>query len=352
MSATLLLAAALLQTSGPLVHADHTITFRLKAPNAQKVTVNVEGKGDYALTKDEQGIWTVTTKPLPPDIYGYTFGVDGTAMFDPANPQIKTNLIYVGNMVTVPGSPPEVWEVQKTPHGDIHHHFYFSNAVGSERDFYVYTPPGFEPKSKLPVLYLLHGYSDMANGWTEIGKAHVILDNLIAQKKATPMVIVMPLGYGVDNFVGGGFPRRERALESYSKFGTALLNEIRPFVERTYHTRSGRDDRAIAGLSMGGAESLYIGLNNLDDFGYIGAFSSGGFPAEKPEDVIKNLKRKDLEVFWMSCGTEDGLIGFQRGFATWAKAQGLPLVTNETPGTHEWPLWRRNLAEFSQKLFK
>lgn len=354
-----LLAMALQGPSNlsPVVNADHTITFRIKAANAQKVTVNIEGNGNLDLKKRTDGVWEVTSKVMGPDIYGYTFSVDGVATFDPMNPEIKPNLIYVGNMVTVPGTPPEVWEMQNVPHGQIHHHFYHSGVIGDDRDYYVYTPPTYG-SGKLPVLYLLHGYSDMAEGWTSVGKAHLIMDNLIAQKKIKPMVVVMTLGYGVPGFAshtGQGFGNRQRTTDNFTKFRSALLTEVLPMVEKQYRVSNKQTDRAIAGLSMGGAETLFTGLNNIDKFAYIGAFSSGGLPATKPEEVFDSVTKestKNLKVFWMSCGTSDGLIGFQRGFSDWLKGRGIAHKTNETPGGHEWLLWRRNLAEFSQMIFK
>ncbi len=341
----------------PVVNSDHTITFRIKAPNAKKVVVNIEGNGNLDMAKREDGTWEGTSKVLLPDIYGYTFNVDDVATFDPMNPEIKTNLIYVGNMVTVPGSPAEPWEMTSVPHGEVHHHFYHSGVIGDDRDFYVYTPPGVS-SARLPVLYLLHGFSDTAEGWSVVGKANLIMDNLLAQKKIRPMVVVMPLGYGVPGFAShnsSGFGNRNRTVKNMTDFRSALLGEVIPMVEKTYKVSTKRTDRAIAGLSMGGAETLFTGLANIDKFAYIGAFSSGGLPSNKPEEVFGEMNKdqtKGLKVFWMSCGTGDGLIGFQRGFSDWLTKRGIAHKTNETPGGHEWLLWRRNLAEFSQMIFK
>ena len=173
------------------------------------------------------------------------------------------------------------WEVTGVPRGAVHHHFYRSGVVGDNRDFYVYTPPGYDLKAKrpYPVLYLLHGYSDDASGWTAVGRAHVILDNLIAQGKAKPMLVVMPLGYGAPEIVSRNGPRlRDPGLRqrNFDKFRDALLAEVIPEVEKSYRVAKDRGSRAIAGLSMGGAESLYTGLNALDRFAWVGAFSSGG----------------------------------------------------------------------------
>ncbi|MCW5943225.1 MAG: hypothetical protein KIS66_13410 [Fimbriimonadaceae bacterium] len=343
----------------PEVAPDRTVTFRLAAPNARKVEVNLEGTGNLSLVKGDDGVWTATTKALAPDLYGYTYSVDGVAILDPNNPRIKPNLIWVGNLILVPGNPPEVWETRDVPRGEVHQRFYRSAIIGDRRDYFVYTPPGYrQGKTKLPVLYLLHGFSDTANGWTAVGNAHVILDNLIADGKAKPMVVVMPLGYGVPDFAtpgGRNFGDRSLVMENYTKFRDALLQEVRVQVEADYRVSAKREDRAIAGLSMGGAESLFVGLGNLDTFGYVGAFSSGGLAANRPEEAFPHLdvkKANTLKVFWMACGTEDSLIGFQRGFASWLKEKGVKVETKETPGGHEWRLWRRNLAEFAAKLFR
>lgn len=345
-------------TLSPVVNPDKSITFRMVAPNAKKVSVGIEGNGNLDLTKRDDGVWEGTSKSLMPDIYGYGINVDGVTTFDPMNPEIKVNMIYVGNMVTVPGNPPEVWEKQNVPHGEVTEHFYKSGIIGDERNYFVYTPPGYRSgKGNLPVLYLLHGYSDMANGWSVVGKAHVIMDNLIAQKKVKPMMIVMTLGYGVPDFVSraGGFRDPNRTTKNFTLFRQALLEEVIPMVEKDYRASKKQTDRAISGLSMGGAETLFTGLNNPDKFAYVGAYSSGGLPADKPESFFPNVtgeSTKAIKVIWMTCGTGDGLIGFQRGFATWLGSKGVKVKTNETPGGHEWLLWRRNLAEFAQMIFK
>ena len=342
----------------PVVNADKSVTFRIKAPNAKRVSVGIEGTGNLDLSIRDDGVWEGTSKPLKADIYGYGINVDGVTMFDPMNPEIKVNMIYVGNMVTVPGGPPELWEVQNVAHGELAEHFYKSGVIGDERNYFVYTPPGYRTgKGSLPVLYLFHGYSDMANGWSVVGKAHVIMDNLIAQKKVKPMMIVMTLGYGVPDFVSrsGGFRDPNRTKKNFTLFRQALLEEVIPRVERDYRASKKQSDRAVAGLSMGGAETLFTGINYPDKFGYVGAFSSGGLPADKPEEFFPSVSAestKAIKVLWMSCGTGDGLIGFQRGFSAWLQGKGVKVKTNETPGGHEWLLWRRNLAEFAQMIFK
>jgi len=269
------------------------------------------------------------------------------------------NLLSPSNAVHVPG-PALPWEVSDVPRGEIHHHFYKSAVAGDERDFYVYTPPGYDPagKTTYPVLYLLHGYSDDASGWTAVGHANVILDNLIAQGKAKPMIVVMPLGYGTMEMIrvgwGGISNHPEVREENFRKFRDALLTEVIPKVGSEYRVANSRDSRAIAGLSMGGAESLRVGLNALDKFAWIGAFSAGGMPDEF-EKVFPGLDAKanqQIRLLWIACGTEDRLITVNRNLREWLKTKGVNHTDIETPGMHAWMVWRRNLAEFAGLLFR
>src|ERR1019366_10133997 len=181
----------------PEVHTDGTITFRLPAPNAKEVQLHCEGVRNSAMQKDDHGVWTFTTEPLEPDIYVYSFSVDGLHLIDPANSLIKYNLLNTDSQVQVPGPASLPWEINDVPHGQLHRHFYKSAVAGDERDFIVYTPPGYDPKAwkRYPVLYLLHGYSDDTTAWSAVGRANVILDNLIARGQAKPRIGVRPLGY-------------------------------------------------------------------------------------------------------------------------------------------------------------
>jgi enterochelin esterase family protein len=223
------------------------------------------------MQKNAEGVWSTTVGPLQPDFYGYRFQLDGVRLPDPTNPFAKSNLLSSPrSQVHIPG-PSLPWENGDFAHGEIHHHFYHSNVVGDYCDFYVYTPPNYDPrgKQKYPVLYLLHGFVDDASGWTTVGRANVILDNLIAQGKTKPMIIVMPLGYGDMGVIRRGWASwqdKELAWRNLSRFTDVLLGEVIPQVEKSYRVKTDRDSRAIAGLSMGGAESLLIGLNHLDKF--------------------------------------------------------------------------------------
>jgi len=255
----------------PEVHADNSVTFRFRAPNAQEVKLELEGAEPVAMQKDEAGVWSVTTPPLPPDYYGYSIIIDGVRMLDPYNHLLVPNLLTPGNAVHVPGPAVLPWEVNDVPHGVVHHHFYKSVVADDERDYYVYTPADYDAAAKrtYPVLYLLHGFSDDASGWTAVGHANVILDNLIEQGKAKPMIVVMPLGYGTMEMIHlgwGAWSHTDVRDRNFAKFREALLTEVMPQVESEYRVAKDRNLRAIAGLSMGGSESLLTGLNNLDKF--------------------------------------------------------------------------------------
>ncbi len=352
----LLLSALQVPLVSPEVHADHTVTFRFKDATAKTVMLSLEGSNAFPMTRGSDGVWTITTLPLVPDYYGYTFVSDGNTRLDPSNWLAKPNLIWQSSAVLVPGN--ELWEVRNVPHGTLSRHYYHSNLIGDDRDMLIYTPPGYESgKGKYPVLYLLHGYSDTAVGWSEVGKANHILDNLIAEGRAKSMIVVMPLGYGIPNFASpnrgslGNMPFGKNTVE----FAKGLLGEVIPMVEKSYRVSKIQSDRAIAGLSMGGAETLSIGLNNLEKFAYVGAFSSGGL-GNNLETEFPNLSgekvNKSLKSLYISCGTEDGLLNPNRNIVTWLKGKGVNVEMKEKPGRHAWMVWRRNLAEFAQVLFR
>lgn len=347
----------------PEVAADRRVTFRFRDPNAKDVKVSLEGRKDpIAMTKDDQGVWSVTTEPLEPDFYGYTFVADGVGLTDPMNSERKPNLLFPSSEVHVPGPSSLPWELNDVPHGVIHHHFYHSKIVGDDRGFYVYTPPGYDPTAKepYPALYLLHGYSDDASGWTAVGRANVILDNLIAEGKTKPMLVVMPLGYGAPEIVkrtpqfGAAFRNQELRQRNMDRFRQALVEEVIPAVEANYHVSADREMRAIAGLSMGGAESLYTGLNSLDHFAWVGSFSAGGLgenhDAEFPK--LDPSANGQLRLLWIACGTEDFLIKPNRDFRAWLDTKGVHHTDIETPGMHTWMVWRRDLSVFARLLFR
>jgi len=344
----------------PEVHGDNRATFRFRAPNAREVALALEGAAkDQPMQKDRQGVWSITTEPLAPDFYGYSFVADGVSLIDPSNFLMKPNILATESEVHVPGPASLPWEVGDVRHGEVHHHFYKSGVVGDQRDFYVYTPPGYDPRAKqtYPVLYLLHGFSDDASGWTAVGRANVILDNRIAQGKAKPMLVVMPLGYGAPEILNlgfGAFRNTQLRDRNFAKFREALLTEVLPQVEASYAVAKDRESRAIAGLSMGGSESLLTGLNTLNQFAWIGAFSSGGLPEDFENDFPSLDKggAQQLRLLWIACGTDDHLIDLNRKLRAWLASKGVRHVDMETPGAHTWMVWRRNLASFTSLLFR
>jgi enterochelin esterase-like enzyme len=343
----------------PEVHPDRSVTFRFLAPNAHEVKLELEGTEPVLMQKDATGVWTVTTASLSPDYYGYSFLVDGVRNLDPLNSETIPNLITPENALHVPGSASLAWELNDVPHGVVHHHLYKSAVAGDERDYYVFTPPGYDPGAKktYPVLYLLHGFSDDASAWTAVGHANLIFDNLIATGNVKPMIVVMPLGYGTMAMVRAGWGawnHPELRDKNFKNFQMALLMEVMPSVEKEYQTSRSRDARAIAGLSMGGTESLLTGLNNLDRFAWIGAFSSGGIPDnfEKAFPGLDARANQRIRLLWIACGTEDGLITRNRNLREWLKTKGIEHTDIETPGEHTWMVWRRNLAEFAPLLFR
>ena len=347
----------------PQLQPDGAIIFSLAMPNAAKVELHLEGAAQpFPMTKKADGVWSVTVPKLAAQYYSYTFNVDGTTVLDPNNVTIKPSFFSTQNVFLVPGQPPMSWEPADVPRGVVHHHHYRSNIVGINSEYYVYTPPNFESKKKYPVLYLLHGYSDDPSAWTSMGKANVILDNLIAQGKARPMIVVMPLGYGTMDMITRGWTAwrdPELVIRNFTRFSDALLQEVMPLVTQQYPISDKSQEHAIAGLSMGGAESLLVGLNHTSDFAYVGAFSAGGlgqgnydpsFPGITAQSGAE-IKGK-LRVLWIACGTEDGLFPANQKFITWLKEKGLEPTTIQTPGMHAWMVWRENLTNFASLLFQ
>lgn len=356
-------AIALAQTPGPPpvqspeVHADKRITFRIRAPKASDVTFF----GDWMPTgtsekmaRAEDGVWSFTSTPLPPSIYLYSFTVDGVTIADPINPRVKLRSQTSASMVEVPSDPPALWQARDVPHGSVEINWQHSKVTGGEpRWVWVYTPPGYtrEHSRRYPVLYLLHGSNDTAGGWTLAGNANFILDNLIAEKKAVPMIVVMPYGHAVPF----GSPRELQAKNT-ALFEEYMLKEVIPFAESKYRIAPGRKNRAIAGLSMGGGQSLTVGLGHLDLFSAVGAFSSA-VPQEFETrfaallDDAKGTNAK-LNLLWIGCGRSDFLIQRNDRLAEVLKARGVNHVYRQTEGAHTYTVWRQYLGEFAPLLFQ
>ena len=367
-----------LTVDSPEVQADRRVTFRFLAPNAKDVVLQSEFAWSTRMKKDNDGIWSVTAGPLEPDLYAYWFTVDdGVPVLDPANSWVRTNLQTLWSLVRVPGSVPLLWDVQDVPHGIVHRHFYHSKVIGDDRDYYVYTPPGYDPAGpvRYPVLYLLHGLGDEAVSWSSVGCAHVILDNLIAEGKVRPMILVMPLGYGRPPAEVVGWMKRHRTdaeiwrhrkgskedLELWLRFITGfrdrLLTEVMPQVEQCYRVDASRESQAIAGLSMGGTQSLYTGLNRPDRFAWVGAFSSGTPPkADGSFGVdfpgLDTKGNPPLRLIWLGCGKDDFVLRQSQQLHELLQTKGVRHVYKETTGNHTFLVWRRYLAEFASLLFR
>lgn len=350
----------------PEVHADRSVTFYFYDPGASHVELRMDGHaGGQPMTKDDRGIWSITVPPLQPDLYDYLFVADGVPTLDPSNAVVNPNLRSPSNAFEVHGAQPELWDVQDVPHGIVHQHFYKSAIIGDQRDYFVYTPSSYDPRGhkKYPVLYLLHGYSDDARAWTALGHANVILDNLIAEGKAKPMIVVMTLGYGAPEIVLGhraSFSSAALRKKNLDLFTQALLTEVIPQVQSMYKVSTKREDRAIAGLSMGGAESLMTGLNHIDTFAWVGSFSAGGLDTDYSQDfpALNATTAARLRLLWVACGKDDRYVGktplieANRQFVAWLRSKNIPVTFVETRGMHEWPVWRKNLIQYSQLLFQ
>ena len=348
----------------PEVHADGRVTVRLRAPNARAVLFARDGAAPAAMQRDSSGVWSLTTEPLAPDIYPYTFRVDGVAHPDPSNPDIKPvfKSALGQTIIHVPGRPALSWDVTDVSRGAVTQHFYKSPMIGDERDYYVYTPPNYDPRRNrpYPVLYLLHGFSDDATGWVRAGRANVILDNLIAQGKAQPMLVVMPLGYGAPEIMGDAFIARRIDSTLWRRNTTAfipsLMQEVIPRVERAYHVGTTSDMRAVAGLSMGGGQALIAGMHHLDRFSYIGAFSSAvtilGNDFARAFPTANASMNSRLKLLWIGIGKKDFLYQDNIRFRDWLRAQGVSFEWRETEGAHTWMEWRRYLTDFVPRLFR
>jgi enterochelin esterase-like enzyme len=252
----------------PEVHSDGTVTFRLRAPGATTVSVSIESlSGTTAMTKDRQGVWSATLGPLPPDVYTYGFSVDGVRMLDPANPAVQPRRSLTASLFEVPAAKPRYYDFQPVSHGVVRLEEYWSKSLGRLRTLRVYTPPGYDQDSRVryPVLFLLHGYGDNESTWAGgAGRASWIADNLLAQGQATPMIIVMPDGHAVAPVGSGHDPKAN--LRNLQAFEGDLLHDVIPFLEANYRVQAGREHRAIIGVSMGGRQSLTIGLQHPELF--------------------------------------------------------------------------------------
>ena len=357
----------------PEVGADRRITFRLVAAQAQAVRLNasdIPNLGQTAtLSKGENNVWSTTVGPVDPGAYRYTFSVDGVATLDPRSPSTSESNTNVWSMVYVPGS--DFMDTKEVPHGSVAEVPYYSTALKAWRRLHVYTPPGYETNNeKYPIFYLLHGAGDSDDSWTTVGRANFILDNLIAAKKAKPMVIVMTAGHTTRTQGGGG---GGGFLSATDDFAREFITDVMPLVEKRYRVMTDRAHTAIAGLSMGGSQTLNIAIPNLQRFAYIGVYSSGLIgdagggrgaaqaPATPNPNSWENRNlamldnaglKKGLKLVWFSTGKDDGLIGTTRSSVDMLKKHGFNVVFEESPGGHTWINWRNYLNVFAPQLFQ
>ena len=350
------------------VSAERKITFRIHAPKAEAVRLgssDLPGIGPGAeMKKAENGVWETTVGPVPAGAYRYNFNVDSVSVIDPRNPVTSESNANTWSLLIVPGS--ETFDLKDVPHGAVAKVSYNSSTLKKFRRMHVYTPPGYEKgQGAYPVFYLLHGASDCDESWSAVGRAGVILDNLIAAGKAKPMIVVMPAGHtGAFGFGGGGGNSFQRQMDEFSQ---DFANDVRPYIEKNYRVKTDRSSRAIAGLSMGGAQTLNVAFDKLEDYGHIGVYSSGIFgiaggfggaaPSTQWEDSHKSTLdnddlKKGLEHIWFACGKDDFLVQTSKATVEMLKKHKFDVVSKDSDGGHTWLNWRDYLAEFAPMLFQ
>jgi len=332
--------------SSPDIHPDHSITFRYYSRTAQKVMLRGEFlTSPLEMSKDTSGVWSITVPPVKPDIYPYSFKVDSVELADPNNTNIFANERFKRSIIDIPGDSPLIHSLQNVPHGKVSYRLYKSSTLSTTRRLLVYTPPGFNPesKTKYPVLYLIHGGSDTEETWTKVGHANFIADNLIAKGLAKPMIIVMPYGNV-----------RPKPMPDFTK---DVLNDIIPFIESNYPVLTDSKNRAVAGFSVGGGQTLNIGLTNTDKFAYISSYA----PYTATEEFQKNFTNwtpdaekinKQLKLFTISVGTEDFLYESVKKNLAMFKEKNVNVKSYIVPGGHTWMNCKAYLTTTLQELFR
>lgn len=342
----------------PAINSDQTVTFRCLAPKAREVMLNAGFLTEPApLEPGRDGIWHITVGPLAPDIYSYSFEIDGFKTIDPNNLAVRINERPTASLIEIEPDTPTYYSIQDVPHGAVSMRWYRSSTLGVTRRMLVYTPPGYDADQTqvYPVLYLLHGTSETEDVWISEGRANFILDNLIASGQARPMVIVTPYGRA--------YPRIGRESgslgypENVAAFQQDLLNDILPYIEQHFRVSTHREERAIAGLSGGGGQSLSIGFNNLELFAWIGAFSSAIREAEFEQTYSPGLAEIEhdparLKLLWVACGDQDHLYEANLNFIAWLQARKIDFTTHLTGGGHTFHNWRPYLHQIAQLLFQ
>jgi enterochelin esterase-like enzyme len=341
------------------VQPDRTVTFQLHSPQASSIEV----EGDIvskptSLTKGEDGTWRLTIGPLHPAVYTYHFNIDGIhAVLDPNNPMIQMGDRSSESIFEVPADRPAVYDIQAVPHGTVRMNWYESKSLGVPRGLRVYTPAGYDAgRDRYPVLYLLHGSGDTEADWVSVGRANITLDNLIAAGKAKPMLIVMPYGRPTAEVT---LVRNDGQTPANNNegFSNDLLNDVVPYVEKQYRVIANADNRALAGLSMGGGQTLQIGLTHLDTFHYIGAFSAA-LRGQNLETQYKELfadtaaSNKKLKLFYIACGKEDSLFPAAETFHQLLTQKQIRHTFAPSEEGHMWRNWINYLSELAPQLFR
>jgi enterochelin esterase-like enzyme len=346
------------QNQCPCIMPDNSVVFQVKAPNAQKLQIDLGKK--YDMVKDANGVWTVRTEPIEPGFHYYFLVINDVPVADPAS-QSFYGTGKMTSAIDIPEKGLDFYAVKDVPHGAISSKYYYSNVTEDWRRLFVYTPPGYDknPNQKYPVVYIQHGGGEDETGWTNQGKTDLILDNLIAGGKAKPMIVV--IANGNIRIGGGGY-----SSEGMAAFKKEMTQNIVPFIDKNYRTLTDAKNRAICGLSMGGGQSFYVGLESLDTFASVGIFSSGifggirnpsgnVFDAEKeiPGLLTKSAEfNKKLDLFYISCGEGDMRIEHTKKAVATMKERGLEVEFNSFPGDHEWQVWRKSLHDFASRVFK
>jgi enterochelin esterase-like enzyme len=362
----------------PEVQTDNTVIFRLLAPKATTVSISGDWmKGWNAsenLIKNDTGMWTLTTSPLKPELYGYTFNVDGVKVIDPSNAQIKRDGTRNESILMIPGPESDLYQVKDVPHGILSKVWYKSASLEMTRRLYVYTPAGYDARASVhyPVLYLFHGAGGDEDAWSTLGRACQIMDNLITQGKAKPMIVVMTNGNYYQAAVPGDAPVGvNKPAPAFGgpggmvtgKFENSVVKDIVPFIESNYLVLSDKNNRAIAGLSMGGMHTQNITFSNPGMFGYIGIMSMGlmdlkamGIKVSGPEpnidEQIESLKKSEVKLYWIGCGKDDFLYQSVQNLLKKLDSHQFKYTYRESPGGHTWSNWRIYLSELAPLLFK
>ena len=361
----------------PEVHADRTVTFRLRAPQATLVELTgevLQGKGPQPMTKGSDGVWSITIGPLPPEIWIYNFRIQGVDLPDPSNISLMpraAGAAAVSSFVEIPSDRLSFYDARPVPHGDVRMILYESKAMGVDRYFWIYTPPNYDKSNtRYPVYYLLHGNGETQSGWVMNGRANIILDNLIADGKAEPMILVMPHGHPIQSASVGAFeevpPVGEPGLRNFILFTKDLLEQIIPTVEKNYRVYSDPDHRAIGGLSMGAMQSVAIGLSHPELFHYVLAYSGGfgnlgiragaGDETQSPWKELladSSVARKSLRLLFLGCGqAETGMLGPGQRLVSLLKEKGLNAHWADHPGGHVFSVWRNHLNDSVPMLFR